>query len=181
MLFGWFYDVSQAANLQGAQVFGKIYTGTLERERRYPGCPSVCGRHSCPLWSEESDWNTGRFRIEPHRRNKEIWTMNWDGTIRKPLTHYGTISAFPSVSPDGIRSRVHVLAARIAAHHDRSLLDSKSRVPFYNQRASMNCCLSFSPDGNMSSFPRRRPAVQPNCIWRIRTAVVCTAWPLALD
>ena len=82
---------------------------------------------------------------------KEIWTMNWDGTNQHALTHYGTISSFPSVSPDGTKVAFTSWlkeSPRIIMYS----LETGRQLAFYNQRASMNCCLSFNPDGKQVIF-----------------------------
>ncbi len=150
VLFGWLYDVSQAANLQGAQVFGKIYTGDLNQD----GAVAVAHQYAADILARfgvKSLIGTRIIFVSSRTGAKEIWSMNWDGTSEKALTHYGSISSFPSVSPDGTR-----VAFTSWLHESPRIimfsLDSGRQLPFYNQRASMNCCLSFSPDGKQVVF-----------------------------
>ena len=150
VLFGWLYDTGQAANLQGAQAFGKVYTGTLNED----GATQTAHQYAADIlavFGVKSLIGTRVVFVSSRSGTKEIWTMNWDGANQRPLTHYGTISSFPSTSPDG--SKVAFTswlneAPRIIMFS----LESGRQLPFYNQRASMNCCLSFSPDGKQVIF-----------------------------
>jgi len=150
VLFGWFYDVSQAANLQGAQIFGKIYTGTLDEN----GAIQVAHQYAADILARfgvKSLIGTRVVFVSNRTGNKEIWTMNWDGTNQKQLTHFGTISAFPSVSPDGSKVAFTSWLRESPRIMIFSLVTNRE-LPFYNQRASMNCCLSLSPDGKHVIF-----------------------------
>jgi Periplasmic component of the Tol biopolymer transport system len=150
VLFGWLYDVSQAANLQGAQIFGKIYTGTLDEG----GAVQVAHLYAADILARfgvKSLIGTRVVFASNRTGHKEIWTMNWDGTNQKPLTHFGTISAFPSVSPDGSKVAFTSWLRESPRIMVFSLVTNRE-LPFYNQRASMNCCLSFSPDGKHVIF-----------------------------
>lgn len=150
VLFGWLYDISQAANLQGAQALGKIYTGPLSEQ----GAIQVAHQYAADIlaiFGVKSLIGTRIVFVSSRTGAKEIWTMSWDGTNQKPLTHYGTISSFPSVSPDGTK----VAFTSWQKESPRIILfslETGRQLPFYNQRASLNCCLSFSPDGKEVIF-----------------------------
>jgi TolB protein len=150
VLFGWLYDISQAANLQGAQALGKIYTGPLNQD----GAVQVAHQYAADIlaiFGVKSLIGTRIVFVSGRTGAKEIWTMSWDGTNQKPLTHYGAISSFPSVSPDGTK----VAFTSWLKESPRIIifsLESGRQLPFYNQRASLNCCLSFSPDGKEVIF-----------------------------
>jgi TolB protein len=150
VLFGWLFDTSQGNNLQGAQAFGKIYTGTLNED----GAIQVAHQYAADIlavFGVKSLIGTRIVFVSSRTGAKEIWTMNWDGTNQQPLTHYGTISSFPSVSPDGAK----VAFTSWQKESPRIImfsLESGRQLPFYNQRASMNCCLSFNPDGKQVIF-----------------------------
>lgn len=150
VLFGWLFDTSQANNLQGAQALGKIYTGTLNED----GAIQVAHQYAADIlaiFGVKSLIGTRIVFVSNRTGAKEIWTMNWDGTDQHALTHYGTISSFPSVSPDGSK----VAFTSWLKESPRIILfslETGRQLPFYNQRASMNCCLSFSPDGKQVIF-----------------------------
>lgn len=150
VLFGWLFDTSQANNMQGAQALGKIYTGTLNKE----GAVQVAHQYAADIlaiFGVKSLIGTRIVFVSNRTGAKEIWTMDWDGSNQRPLTHYGTITSFPSVSPDGTK----VAFTSWLQESPRIILFSLTsgrRLPFYNQRASLNCCLSFSPDGKQVVF-----------------------------
>jgi TolB protein len=150
VLFGWLYDVSQAANLQGAQVFGKIYTGDLNQE----GAMAVAHQYAADILARfgvKTLIGTRIIFVSSRTGAKEIWSMNWDGTAEKALTHFGSISSFPSVSPDG-RRVAFTSWLRGLPRIIMFSLETGRELAFYNQNASMNCCLSFTPDGKQVVF-----------------------------
>ena len=150
VLFGWLFDTGQAQNLQGAQALGKIYTGTLNED----GAIQVAHQYAADIlaiFGVKSLIGSRVVFVSSRTGAKEIWTMNWDGTNQHALTHYGTISSFPSVSPDGTKVAFTSWlkeSPRIIMYS----LETGRQLAFYNQRASMNCCLSFNPDGKQVIF-----------------------------
>jgi TolB protein len=150
VLFGWLYDISQAANLQGAQALGKVYTGALTEQ----GAIQVAHQYAADIlaiFGVKSLLGTRIVFVSNRTGAKEIWTMSWDGTNQKALTHYGTISSFPSISPDGMKV-AFTSWLRESPRVIMFSLETGRQLPFYNQRASMNCCLSFSPNGKEVIF-----------------------------
>ena len=83
--------------------------------------------------------------------SKEIWVMNWDGSDQKQITKYGSISTFPSASPDGRIVAFTTYATGYPAIQMFSL-DTGRKLAFYNQRASMNAFVSFTPDSKHVVF-----------------------------
>jgi len=77
--------------------------------------------------------------------------MDYDGSNQKPLTHYGSISTFPVVSPDGskIAFTTNVKGGWQIFIHS---LETGRRLPFYNQQASMNAPGDFTPDSKQLLF-----------------------------
>ena len=71
--------------------------------------------------------------------------MDYDGSNQTQFTHYGSISTFPCVSPDGTKiaftSYLHG-QPEIVVH---SLVSGK-KLPYYNQHASMNAASDFTTD-----------------------------------
>jgi TolB protein len=150
VLFGWLFDTSQGNNVQGAQALGKIYTGTLNED----GAIQVAHQYAADIlavFGVKSLIGTRIVFVSNRTGAKEIWTMNWDGTNQRAITHYGTISSFPSVSPDG-NAVAFTSWLKESPRIIMFSLESGRQLPFYNQRASMNCCLSFNPDGKQVIF-----------------------------
>lgn len=151
VVFGWFYSTApNIATLQQAQVFGKVYTASLDQA----GAIDAGHRYAADIlatFGGKSLVGTRIVFVSDRSGAKEIWVMNWDGTEQRQLTHYGSITTFPSASPDG-----HIVAFTTYASGSPSIqmfsLDTGRKLPFYNQRASMNAFVSFTPDSKRIVF-----------------------------
>jgi TolB protein len=151
VIFGWLYSTSPTIqSLQQAQVFGKVYTAPLTRE----GAIDAGHRYAADILTQfggKSLVGTRIVFVSNRTGSKEIWVMNWDGTDQRQLTRYRSISTFPSASPDG-----HIVAFTTYASGYPAIqmmsLDSGRRLPFYNQRASMNAFVTFTPDSKKIIF-----------------------------
>jgi TolB protein len=149
--FGWFYSTApNIASLQQAQVFGKIYTAPLDRN----GAIDAGHRYAADILAQfggKSLVGTKIVFVSDRSGAKEIWVMNWDGSDQRQLTRYGSISTFPSVSPDGRIVAFTTYASGYPAIQMISL-DTGRKLGFYNQRASMNAFVTFSPDSKSVVF-----------------------------
>jgi TolB protein len=151
VVFGWFYSTAPTiASLQQAQVFGKIYTATLDQN----GAIDAGHRYAADILAQfggKSLVGTRIVFVSARSGTKEIWVMNWDGTDQRQLTHYGSISTFPSVSPDGRLVAFTTYASGSPSIYIISI-DTGRKLPFYNQRASMNAFVTFTPDSKRIVF-----------------------------
>jgi TolB protein len=151
VVFGWFYSASPTvATLQQAQIFGKVYTASLDQA----GAADAGHRYAADILAQfggKSLVGTRIVFVSNRTGAKEIWVMNWDGTDQRALTHYGSISTFPSASPDGRIVAFTTYAAGYPAIQMFSL-DTGRKLPFYNQRASMNAFVTFTPDSRRIIF-----------------------------
>ena len=151
VVFGWLYSTSPSiATLQQAQVFGKVYTASLDE----PGAIDAGHRYAADILAQfggKSLIGTRIVFVSDRSGTKEIWVMNWDGTGQRQLTHLGSISTFPSASPDGQRVAFTSYVAGYPAIYMFSI-DTGRKLPFYNQRASMNAFVTFTPDSKQVVF-----------------------------
>lgn len=151
VIFGWFYSTSPTiATLQQAQIFGKVYTASLDQA----GAVDAAHRYAADILAQfggKSLVGTRIVFVSNRTGSKEIWVMNWDGTEQRALTHYRSISTFPSASPDGRIVAFTTYAAGYPAIQMFSL-DTGRKLPFYNQRASMNAFVTFTPDSKRIIF-----------------------------
>jgi TolB protein len=149
--FGWFYSTAPTiASLQQAQVFGKVYTATLDQ----PGAVDAGHRYAADILAQfggKSLVGTRIVFVSDRSGSKEIWVMNFDGTGQRQLTHFGSISTFPSASPDG-RTVAFTSYANGSPNIYMFSLDTGRKLPFYNQRASMNAFVTFTPDSKRVIF-----------------------------
>src|SRR6202043_2297966 len=98
---GWLYDVKNTAS---PQVLGKQYADNATEEavrviahkfadeiifRLGGGIPGIC--------------ESKIYFVSDRSGHKEIWVMDYDGSNQKQVTHLGSISLSPRVSPDGSR------------------------------------------------------------------------------
>ncbi len=149
--FGWFYTTApNMPSLQQAQVFGKVYTAPLTQE----GAVDAGHRYAADMLAQfggKSLVGTHIVFVSNRTGAKEIWVMNWDGTGERQITKYGSISTFPSASPDGRLVAFTTYATGFPAIQMFSL-DTGRKLPFYNQRASMNAFVTFTPDSKRVIF-----------------------------
>lgn len=145
VVFGWLFSANASVpGIQQAQVFGKIYTATLDQ----PGAIDAGHRYAADILAQfggKSLVGTRIVFVSDRTGHKEIWTMNWDGSDQRQLTHLNSISIFPSASPDG---RIVAFTSYVSGAPNVYMfsLDTGRKLPFYNQRASMNAFVTFTPD-----------------------------------
>jgi TolB protein len=151
VVFGYFYTTApNITDLQQAQIFGKVYTGSLDQN----GAIDAAHHYAADMLAQfggTSLVGTHIVFVSDRTGSKEIWVMNWDGTDQHQITKYGSISTFPSVSPDG---RIVAFTTYATGYPAIQLfsLDTNRKLPFYNQRASMNAFVTFTPDSKQIVF-----------------------------
>ncbi len=151
VLFGYFYTTSPAiTDLKQSQVFGKVYTGSLDQA----GAVSVAHQYAADILAQFGGQTLIGSKIvfvSDRTGSKEIWIMNWDGSDQHQITQYHSISTFPSVSPDG---RMVAFTTYVSGYPAIQIfsLDTGRKLPFYNQRASMNAFVSFTTDSKQVVF-----------------------------
>lgn len=142
-LFGWLYNV-QLQTAQGAQLIGKVYTGTLDEA----GATKVAEEFAADILKQfggVSLIGTKIYFVSDRTGHKEIWEMDYDGSNQNPITNYASITTFPAVSPDGTKVAFTTYARgtpQIFVHS----LETGRKLPFYNQSASLNAASDFTPD-----------------------------------
>ena len=143
VLFGWLYNVTQA-DVSNAQIIGKLYFGAVSEA----GARKVAHEFAADILKQfggVSLMNSKIYWVSNRTGNKEIWQMDYDGANQKPFTNYKSISTMPSVSQDGSKIAFTSYTGGNPAILIHSL-ESGRRLPFYNQKASMNATADFTPD-----------------------------------
>ena len=149
VLFGWLYDVRRT-DPSGAQMLGKPYFGTLDEL----GARKVAREFAADiikLSGGKSLVGSKIYYASDRTGHKEIWSMDYDGTNQKQFTAYGSISTFPAVSPDGTKI---AFTSYVRGNPDIFVhsLETGRKLPFYNQRASMNAASDFTTDSRHLLF-----------------------------
>jgi TolB protein len=98
---GWLYDVK---NVTSPQVLGKQYTDAPTAD---------AARITAHKFADEIIFRLGGgipgiaesqiFFVSDRSGHKEIWEMDYDGANQHQITHLGSISLSPRISPDGSR------------------------------------------------------------------------------
>jgi TolB protein len=98
---GWLYDVK---NIQSPQVLGKQYTDSATVS---------AARLTAHKFANEIIFRLGGgiqgitlsqiYFVSSRSGHKEIWGMDYDGENQHQITHQGSISLSPRISPDGSR------------------------------------------------------------------------------
>lgn len=149
VLFGNFYNVGQP-DLANAQVFAKPYFGTVDEA----GARKVALEFASDIlkqFGQEGITNTRIYFVSDRTGSKEIWSMNWDGTDQRAVTSYRSITSMPAVSKDGTKLGYTTWARGLPMLEVYSA-ETKRRLPFYNQKASMNATIDFHPNGQEVVF-----------------------------
>lgn len=146
VLYGYVDDVRQS-NPQSAQLMAQRYAGSLDEAgathiahefasdiiERFGGGASLLGSRIYYVSQRSKDV-------------KEIWAMDWDGSNQKQLTRLNSISSYPSVSADASRLAFTTWAKGTPRIMMIDPLTGR-QYSFYNQEASVNSQVSFTPDG----------------------------------
>jgi len=146
VLYGYVDDTRQS-NPQSAQLMAQRYAGSLDDAgathiahefandiiQKFGGTGSLLGSRIYYVSKRAKDIS-------------EIWVMDWDGSNQKQLTRLNSITTMPSISPDGSRLAFTTWAKgtpRII------MVDPMTgrQFSFYNQEASVNSQVTFTPDG----------------------------------
>jgi TolB protein len=97
---GFLYDTH---NAQNPQVLGKQYGGDATVESARAIAHRFANEIIQQLGGLPGIAETKIYYVSAHGGSKEIWVMDYDGFNPHPLTHLGTVSLSPRVSPDNSR------------------------------------------------------------------------------
>lgn len=145
---GWLYDVH---NTQSPQVLGKQYADDATED---------AVRQIAHKFADEIIFRLGGgipgiaeskiFFVSRRSGHKEIWVMDYDGANQHQLTHLGTISLSPRVSPDG--SRVAFSALQGGGWQILMYSLDLGRLVGFPKFTGTNISPAWSPDGTKLAF-----------------------------
>ncbi len=149
---GWLYDVK---NPSVPQVLGKQYQDTATVE---------AARTIAHKFADEIIFRLGGgipgiaeskiYFVSSRTGHKEVWAMDYDGANQHPVTHLGSISLSPRVSPDGSR----VAFSSLVKGGWEILMYSLelNRLVAFPRFGSTNLSPAWSPDGAKLAFSSSR-------------------------
>ncbi len=101
VVYGWLFDTSNPSN---PQVLGKQYNEAASEDM----ARTIAHRFADEIIARLGGGINGIaetkiYYVSTATGNKEIWVMDYDGQNQHPVTHFGTITVSPRVSPDNSR------------------------------------------------------------------------------
>ena len=155
---GWLYDVKNTAT---PQVLGKQYndnaTGEAVRLIAHKFADEIIFRlgGGIPGVAESQI-----YFVSQRNGSKEIWAMDYDGANQHAISHLGTISLSPRVSPDG--SRLAFSSVTKGGWDIMMYSFDLNRLVSFPHFGGMNFSPSWSPDGTKLAFSSSSSNGYPN-------------------
>jgi TolB protein len=143
LLRGFLYNVTQP-DVASAGLIGKLYFGSLDDE----GSKKVAREFAGDIlqqFGQKSLAGSKIYFVSDRTGNKEIWSMDYDGSNQKQMTNYRSISKQPVVSADGRMFAFNTLVKdtwQIMVHS----AETGKKLPFYNPVSSTIETPDFTPD-----------------------------------
>src|SRR5437016_5052597 len=157
MVQGWLYDVK---NVTSPQVLGKQYSDNATTD---------AARLIAHKFANEIIFRLGGgvagiceskiYFVSDRSGHKEIWEMDYDGSNQHQLTHVGSISLSPRISPDG--SRLAFSSLNKNGWDIMMYSTELSRTVSFPRFGGTNLSPTWSPDGTRVAFSSSR-AGEPN-------------------
>ena len=143
---GWLYDLKNQAS---PQVLGKQYSDSATAD---------AVRMIAHKFADEIIFRLGGgingiaeskiYFVSDRSGHKEIWMMDYDGANQAQLTHLGSISLSPRISPDG--SRLAFSSATKSGWEILMYSFDLNRMVAFPRFGGMNLSPSWSPDGKIA-------------------------------
>jgi TolB protein len=149
---GWLYDVK---NITSPQVLGKQYTDAASAD---------AARRTAHKFADEIIFRLGGgipgiaesqiFFVSSRGGHKEIWAMDYDGANQHQITHLGSISLSPRISPDG--SRLAFSSLTKSGWEIQIYSMDLNRLLSFPRFGGTNLSPAWSPDGTKLAFSSSR-------------------------
>jgi TolB protein len=149
LLRGYLFNVNQP-DVASADLIHKLYFGTLDDD----GAKKIARDFAADILQQfgvKSLSGSKIFFVSDRTGNKEIWSMDYDGSNQKPMTNYHTISKEPVVSADG---RMFAFTSLINGSWQLMVhsIETGKKLPFYNPISSTIETPEFTPDSKRMLF-----------------------------
>jgi TolB protein len=149
---GWLYDVKNTAS---PEVLGKQYTDVATND---------AARLIAHKFADEIIFRLGGgipgiteskiYFVSDRSGNKEIWVMDYDGSNQRQLTHLGSVSLSPRISPDG--SRLAFSSLTKAGWDILMFSLDLNRLVSFPRFGGTNISPAWSPDGTRLALSSSR-------------------------
>ncbi|MBZ5646637.1 MAG: Tol-Pal system beta propeller repeat protein TolB [Acidobacteriia bacterium] len=149
---GWLYDVK---NAQSPQVLGKQYREAATADNARLIAHRFANEIIFRLGGGIQGIAESRiFFISDRSGHKEVWEMDYDGANQKQVTHLGSISLSPRISPDGSRVAFSSFAKGGVDILVWSL--ELNRLVTFPRFGGTNASPAWSPDGSKLALSSSR-------------------------
>ena len=101
IVYGWLY--STAGTGSNAQLLGKQYNEDANQQEAREIAHEFADAIILQLGGVPGIAETKIYFVSSRTGSKEIWVMDYDGENQHPVTHLGSISMAPRISPDNSR------------------------------------------------------------------------------
>ena len=155
----WLYDVK---NIASPQVLGKQYQDTATAD---------AARIIAHKFADEIIFRLGGgipgvaesqiYFVSSRSGHKEIWAMDYDGANQHQITHLGSISLSPRISPDG--SRLAFSSMTKSGWEILMYSIDLNRVVSFPKFGGTNLSPAWSPDGTKLAFSSSRSGDSEIC------------------
>ena len=149
---GWLYDVK---NVTSPQVLGKQYQDAATND---------AARTTAHKFADEIIFRLGGgiagiaeskiYFVSSRSGHKEIWAMDYDGANQHAVTHLGSISLSPRVSPDG--SRIAFSSLTKSGWEILMYSLDLNRLVSFPRFGGTNLSPAWAPDGTKLAFSSSR-------------------------
>lgn len=146
-VYGYLFD---AKNQQSPQILGKQYSDNASVDNARAIAHRFADEIITRLGGIAGICETKIYFVSARGGNKEIWVMDYDGQNAHAITHLGTISLSPRVSPDNSRVAFSSLGKNGWSIHMYSLL--LNRMVGFNSPGGTTISPAWSSDGNKLAF-----------------------------
>ncbi len=161
VVYGWLY--STAGSGASAQLLGKQYNEQANQQEARTVAHEFADAIILQLGGIPGIAQTKIYFVSRRTGSEEIWTMDYDGENQHPVTHLGSLSQAPSISPDNSRIAFESLGNRGWSIRMFSL-DLGRFVSFpAGEGGSLNQDPAWSSDGNQLAFSSTRTGISE--IW----------------
>jgi TolB protein len=149
---GWLFDVKNTAS---PQVLGKQYNDQATTD----AARTIAHRFANEIIFRLGGGIAGIaeskiYFVSERTGHKEIWVMDYDGANQHAVTHLGTISLSPRISPDGTRLAFSSLGK--TSWEIKMFSVDLNRLVAFQTFGGTNLSPSWNPDGNKLAFSSSR-------------------------